>query len=125
MSRSQSRQIIRIVCQNDPTTKSDRRGDYQRVNGEFASGANAGEKMSCNPCSPSARRDHLSKALRDDTVHMLVVTRTSIQLQENRCRNTNRRVSTMCAPHCSTNRPVAILVVVRICQRRDGFRIED
>lgn len=125
MTCCQSRQIIRIVCQHDATAESDRRGDNQGVNREFASGTDAGEKMSCNPRNPSASGDHLSKALRDDTVYRLVEARAPIQLQQNRRRNPNRRVAAMCAPHCSTNRLMAILVQVRMCQRRDWFRIED
>ena len=69
--------------------------------------------------------DDLCESLSYDAIYRFVETGTAIELDEHRCRNSNRSIADMSAAHGGANLVVAVAVSFWPCQRGDSFGVEN
>ena len=113
MPRGEQLQIVRVVSRNDPTAQPDRGGDDERVDGQLAPRVRVGEEMACDSSHPDTRRHNLRESPGEDAIDDLVSSPASVQFDEHRGWNSNRRVPPMRTAQGRPDPLVTVQVLVR------------
>ncbi len=118
-------QIDWVVGENDPAAESNRSRNYKRINGEFASSPDGGEKVTADARNAHSGGDDPSKALRQDSVYGFIEAAPSVELDQHGCWDAHWVVSIVSTAHCGANVAMAGEILARPSESRERFCIED
>lgn len=121
----ESAQIDRVMSEDDSSAQSNGGRNHERIDGMFTICSNRGKQVSRYPSNAGARGDDLGKALSEDTIDWLVISGSSIELDQHCRRHTHRVVATMCTAQRRTHLLVTFAVLAGPSEAGKCFGVEN
>lgn len=113
------------MCHDQSTAQADRCCHHEGIDGHFATGADACQRVAGDACSSCTGRDHPGIAALQFTVNRLVSPRATVEFDQDHGGDSYWFTALLCRPHGGSDSFVPACGRFRARQRRERFCIED